>query len=170
MADHPLAGAFDALYRACIWTAGVAIALMSVIVPIGVVMRYLFGVGAQWPEPIAILLMVVFTFIGAAAAYRAGGHIAVTMLVDRLPPAAQRVLRHLVDVLMLAVCLFVVWYGARLAWETMGQSIAELPWLPVGVTYLAIPLGSLATLLFVLERMAWGPQTRRAVVRIGEAQ
>jgi TRAP-type C4-dicarboxylate transport system permease small subunit len=170
MADHPLARPFDALYRVCIWTAGVAIALMSVIVPVGVVMRYVFGFGAQWPEPIAILLMVVFTFIGAAAAYRAGGHIAVTMLIDRLPSAAQRVLRHLVDGLMLVVCAFVLWYGTRLAWETMGQSIAELPWLPVGVTYLAIPLGSLATLLFVLERMAWGPQSQRAVVRIGEAQ
>jgi hypothetical protein len=52
-------------------------------------MRYVLGVGAQWPEPIAILLMVIFTFIGAAAAYRAGGHIAVTMLTDRLPPAVQ---------------------------------------------------------------------------------
>jgi len=170
MNDHPLAGAFDALYRACIWTAGAAIALMSVIVPIGVVMRYGFGFGAQWPEPIAILLMVVFTFIGAAAAYRAGGHIAVTMLVDRLPPTFQGVLRHLVDALMLAACAFVLWYGSRLAWETMGQSVAELPWLPVGVTYLAIPLGSLATLLFVLERVAWGPQARREVVRIGEAK
>ena len=170
MDDHPLAGAFDALYRACIWTAGVAIALMSIIVPVGVVMRYVFGVGAQWPEPIAILLMVVFTFIGAAAAYRAGGHIAVTMLIDRLPAPAQFVLRHVVDLLMLAVCAFVLWYGSRLAFETMGQSIAELPWLPVGVTYLAIPLGSLATLLFVLERMVWGPQARREVVRIGEAK
>lgn len=170
MADHPLAGPFDVLYRACIWTAGVAIALMSIIVPVGVVMRYVFGVGAQWPEPIAILLMVVFTFIGAAAAYRAGGHIAVTMLIDRLPPAAQQALRHLVDALMLAVCAFVLWYGTRLSLETMGQSIAELPWLPVGVTYLAIPFGSLATLLFVLERIVWGPQTRREVVRIGEAQ
>jgi len=40
---------------------------------------------------------------------------------------------------------------------------------PVGVTYLAIPIGSLATLLFVLERMAFGTQKHRAVVRFGEA-
>jgi TRAP-type C4-dicarboxylate transport system permease small subunit len=76
---------------------------------------------------------------------------------------------RLVDLLMLLICVFVVWYGTRLCVETMGQSIAELPWLPVGVTYAAIPLGALATLLFVLERMAWGPQTQRSVVRFGEA-
>ena len=56
---------------------------MSLIIPVGVFTRYVLGYGAQWPEPIAILLMVVFTFIGAAAAYRAGGHIAVAMLTDR---------------------------------------------------------------------------------------
>ncbi|HVO05356.1 MAG TPA: TRAP transporter small permease [Burkholderiaceae bacterium] len=168
-AAHPLAGAFDALYLACIWAAGIAIALMSVIIPIGVVLRYVFGFGAQWPEPIAILLMVVFTFVGAAAAYRAGGHIAVAMLTDALPAPLRRGTARLVDLLMLLVCAFVAWYGARLCLETMRQSISELPWLPVGVTYAAIPLGALATLLFVLERIVWGPQTLRAVVRLGEA-
>lgn len=165
---HPLAGALDALYLACIWVAGFAIFMMSLIVPVGVVMRYVFGFGAQWPEPIAILLMVVFTFIGAAAAYRAGGHIAVGMLTDRLPPKAQRAFERIVDSLMAAVCLFVVVYGSRLATETMGQSLAELPWMPVGVTYLAIPVGALATLAFVIERMIWGPQKHRAVVAFGE--
>ena len=161
--------ALDALYLGCIWTAGIAITLMSVIIPIGVVMRYGFGFGAQWPEPIAILLMVVFTFIGAAAAYRAGGHIAVTMLTDRLPMALQAPLARLIDLLLLLVCGFVVWYGARLTLQTMGQSIAELPWLPVGVTYAAIPLGALATALFVLEHLLFGTQKHRPVVAFGEA-
>lgn len=167
--DHPLAGALDRVYLACVWAAGLAIAAMSIIIPVGVFMRYVLGFGAQWPEPIAILLMMVFTFIGAAAAYRAGAHIAVAMLTDALPAPAQRVLARAVDLLMLGVCAFVAWYGTRLCAETMGQSIAELPWLPVGVTYAAIPIGALATLLFVLERMVWGSQAKRAVVRIGEA-
>lgn len=164
-----MSGALDHLYRACIWTAGAAIVLMSLIVPVGVFMRYVVGVGAQWPEPIAILLMVVFTFIGAAAAYRSGGHIAVTMVTDALPPAWQRSAGRLVDALMLLVCGFVTWYGARLSAGTMGQSVAELPWLPVGVTYAAIPLGALATLVFVVERIVAGPQSDREVVRFGEA-
>lgn len=168
--DHPLAGPLDALYRACIWAAGVAIVLMSLIIPIGVFMRYALGFGAQWPEPIAILLMMVFTFIGAAAAYRAGGHIAVAMLTAALPPPLQRAASRAVDVLMLALCAFVVWYGSRLVADTMGQSIAELPWLPVGVTYLSIPLGAAATFAFVLERVVWGSQAGRAVVRFGSGE
>jgi TRAP-type C4-dicarboxylate transport system permease small subunit len=166
--DHPLVGVFDALYLGCIWTAGISITVMSIVIPVGVFMRYVLGFGAQWPEPIAILLMVVFTFLGAAAAYRAGGHIAVAMFTDPLPAPLRRMVARIVEALMLLVCGFVVWYGTRLCLETMGQTIAELPWMPVGVTYLAIPIGSLATLLFVLEHMLFGPQTQRAVVRFGE--
>ena len=169
-AGHRFGRPLDGLYLACIWTAGIAIALMSVIIPAGVVMRYLFGFGAQWPEPIAILLMMAFTFIGAAAAYRAGGHIAVAMLTDALPAPLRWAAARLADAFMAVICAFVLWYGAQLCAATMGQTISELPWLPVGVTYLPIPLGAAATLLFVLERAAYGSQAARAVVRLGEIE
>lgn len=158
----------DRLYLASIWLAGAAIFCMSLIIPWGVFTRYVLGTGSQWPEPIAILLMMVFTFIGAAAAYRAGAHIAVTMLTDVLPAPLRRAAGVVVDGLMAVACLFVVWYGAQLSRETMGQPIAELPWLPVGVTYAALPLGSLVTLLFVIERRVFGPQDQRPLVRSEE--
>jgi TRAP-type C4-dicarboxylate transport system permease small subunit len=155
----------DGIYLFCIWAAGIAIFFMSVIIPVGVVARYVFGVGAQWPEPIAILLMVIFTFIGAAAAYRAGAHIAVAMLTDRLPDSLKKVCVMLVDLTMAAICLFVVVYGTQLSLGTMGQTLGELPWLPVGLTYVPLPLGGLLTLVFVIEKMVLGTQHERAIVR-----
>jgi len=157
--------ALDALYLASIWIAGAAILVMSLIIPWGVFTRYVLGSGSQWPEPIAILLMMVFTFIGAAAAYRAGSHIAVTLLTDALPSLLRRMAAFVSDVLMLLVCFFVLWYGARLCAGTWGQSIAELPWLPVGATYLPLPIGAALTLVFVVERMVFGPQFERPIVR-----
>lgn len=160
--------ALDRVYLACIWVAGTAIAAMSLIIPFGVFTRYVLGTGSQWPEPIAILLMMAFTFIGAAAAYRAGAHIAVTMLTDRLPAPLRRALEMLVHTLMALICLFVVWYGVKLSLETLGQTIAELPWLPVGLTYAPIPIGAAATLLFVLEHLIFGSQAARPVVAYEE--
>ena len=158
----------DHVYVACIWAAGAAITLMCLIVPWGVFTRYVLGTGSRWPEPVAILLMMVFTFIGAAAAYRANAHIAVTMLTDVLPRPLQRAAEVLVDLLMVLASGFVAWYGGRRSLETMGQSIAELPWLPVGVTYASLPIGSAITLLFVLERRLYGPQHERPLVRYEE--
>lgn len=163
--DHPYIRLMDRLYLASIWVAGIAILCMSLIIPWGVFTRYVLGTGSQWPEPIAILLMMAFTFVGAACAYRAGGHIAVDMVVEQLPPVAKGAAAHLVNGLMLAVCLFVAFYGTRLCLATWGQSIAELDWLPVGLTYASLPLGSLVTLLFVIERMLFGSQAQRPIVR-----
>jgi TRAP-type C4-dicarboxylate transport system permease small subunit len=158
----------DRLYLVSVWLAGIAIFLMSLIIPWGVFTRYVLGTGSQWPEPIAILLMLVFTFIGAAASYRAGAHIAVAMFTELLPASARRVFALGVALLMAAICLFVAFYGARLCVETWNQSIAEISWLPVGVTYAALPIGSAITLLFVIERIVFGAQGHRAVVRFEE--
>ncbi|OGB19642.1 MAG: C4-dicarboxylate ABC transporter [Burkholderiales bacterium RIFCSPLOWO2_12_67_14] len=156
--------ALDAIYLACIWVAGACIFLMSLFIPWGIFSRYVLGTGSQWPEPISILLMVVFTFLGAACSYRAGAHIAVAMLTDRLPDGVRAALRALVHLLMLTVSLFMLWYGVQLCIGTWGQSIPELPWMPVGFTYLPVPIGGAITALFVLEHLFLGDQSRRAVV------
>jgi TRAP-type C4-dicarboxylate transport system permease small subunit len=154
----------DRLYLLCVWTGGIAIFTMSLIIPWGIFTRYVLGSGSQWPEPVAILLMVVFTFLGAAVSYRAGAHIAVAMVTDRLSPELRRPLAVVVHVLMLCVAVFMVIYGTKLCLKTMGQSIGEIPWMPVGVTYAPVPLGGLVTLIFIVEAMLFGSQAQRAVV------
>lgn len=157
--------ALDAVYLACIWVAGACIFLMSLFIPWGIFARYVLGTGSQWPEPISILLMVIFTFLGAAAAYRAGAHIAVAMLTERMPPAVRGAMAFAVNVLMMLISVFMVYYGTSLCIGTWHQSIPALPWLPVGLTYVPVPLGGLVTLLFVLEFLLLGDQSQRGVVR-----
>ncbi len=165
---HPFIRLMDHVYHACIWVAGLSILAMALIIPWGVFSRYVLGTGSHWPEPISIMLMVVFTFIGAAASYRAGGHIAVAMLTERLPAGLQTLCAKLVDLLMAGISLFVAWYGMDLVLATMEQTVAELPSMPVGYTYLALPIGSAITLLFVIERIVFGSQHMRPIVRFDE--
>lgn len=166
--NEAVSRALDPIYRLCIWVSGLSVAAMSLMIPWGVFARYVLGSGSHWPEPIAIMLMVIFSFFGAAAAYRAGAHIAVQMLTANLPRPLQRVAALLSDLVMLVVCGFIVVWGTNLCILTWGQSIDTLPWLPVGATYAALPLGSLFTLLFVLERMAFGSMAHRPLVAFGE--
>ncbi|ASG62729.1 hypothetical protein CEW81_03660 [Kluyvera genomosp. 3] len=53
---------------------------------------------------------------GAAAAYRAGSHIAITMLVDHINPAMKKALAVFVDLAMLATCLFIIHWGLSVVW------------------------------------------------------
>lgn len=155
----------DASYQAAVWVAGACIFLMCVFIPLGIYTRYVLGTGSQWPEPVSILLMVIFSFMGAAVGYRAGGHIAVSMLTERLPANLQSACRTLVNTLMLVASVFMLIYGAQLCIGTWGQSTPELTWLRVGMTYLPIPVGGTVTGLFVLETILFGPQNHREIVQ-----
>lgn len=154
----------DAVYSTCLWISGIAITVMSLVIPWGIFTRYVLGTGSQWPEPIAILLMVVFTFLGAAVSYRAGSHIAVAMLTDRIGAGARRICAAIVHLLMAGVAAFMLYYGTHLCIATWGQSISEIPQIPVGLTYAPVPIGGLVALLFVIEHVLFGSQARRSIV------
>ncbi|MGY4526078.1 TRAP transporter small permease [Pseudomonas sp. UBA4617] len=160
----------DTLYRSCIWVAGLSILAMSLIIPWGIFARYVLGTGSSWPEPVAILLMVVFTFVGAAASYRAGAHMAVGMITERLPPVPRQLVALLVQVLMILVCVFMAYYGFKLCITTWNQFMASLPGVRVGMTYAPIPIGGVLTLVFVVEKLLLGDQSHRKVVRFEQLE
>jgi TRAP-type C4-dicarboxylate transport system permease small subunit len=146
----------DALYALCVCVAGTALVLISAVIPWAVFTRYVLNSAASWPEPTAVLLMIVLTFFGAAACYRAGLHMRMSFFVSLLPPRWQRVTTLVVELLMAVIALFMVNWGARLVAETWQNSIPDFPSLSVGVTYLPIPLGGAILLLFVIERVTIG--------------
>ncbi|OYP96060.1 TRAP transporter permease DctQ [Pseudomonas mandelii] len=155
----------DRIYMTCIWVAGLSVLTISLIIPWGVFARYVLGTGSSWPEPTAILLMMVFTFIGAAASYRAGAHMAVAMLTDRMAPELRRAMSIFSQLLMATICLFMAIWGTKLCLSTWNQFMSAMPTLRVGITYMPIPIGGLLTLIFVLEKLLLGDQSNRRVVR-----
>ena len=150
------AAAMERLYLACIVVSAVALVAITLVIPYGVFMRYVMNSASSWPEPFSVLAMVLFSFVGGAAAYRANVHIAVQMLTDAVPAQARRALLLLADLAMVATALFMMVYGTQLVRATWNQTIAEFPTLSVGITYLPIPVGGLFTLLFIIERLWLG--------------
>ena len=148
--------AMDLLYLLCVIIGCVALVLISAIIPWAVFTRYVLNSAASWPEPLAVLLTIVLTFIGAAAAYRLNLHMNVGYFANQAPPRFRRLLDLLVHLLMALIALFMLWYGAILVETTWYNTIADFPSLSVGVTYLPIPIGGACLLLFVIERVWLG--------------
>jgi TRAP-type C4-dicarboxylate transport system permease small subunit len=158
------AAAMEALYVACIAVSGVSLVVITLIIPYGVVMRYVVNAPASWPEPASVLLMIVFSFLGGAAVYRAKVHIAVRALVEAVGPGPRRILLGLVDLAMALTCLFMLGWGLQLVRTTWPQVISEFPALSVGLTYAPVPLGGFLTLLFILERVWVGEPPATSVM------
>src|ERR1700745_1438486 len=152
----------DALYDACVIIAGIALVLISAVIPWAVYTRYVLNRAASWPEPVAVLLMIVLTFFGAAARYRVGLHMRVGFFVSLLPVQLQRAIALLVELLMALIALFMINWGIKLVAATWQNSIPFFPSLSVGGTHLPIPIGGAILLLFVFERLAIGPLPKPA--------
>jgi len=146
----------DYLYLACVIVGCTALVLISAVIPWAVFTRYVLNSAASWPEPTAVLLTIVLTFIGAAAAYRLNLHMNVSYFADKLPPPLRILLDLLVQLLMALIAIFMIVWGIRLVEVTWYNTIADFPFLSVGVTYLPIPVGGVCLLLFIIERIFLG--------------
>jgi TRAP-type C4-dicarboxylate transport system permease small subunit len=144
--------AMDALHHACLFVAGACLVIITIIIPWGVFTRYVLNSAASWPEPMAVLLMIVLSFLSAIVCYREYLHIGVGVLPTFLTGTSRTVLGVIIEVCMLATNLFMLWYGVKLVSTTWYQSIAEFPVVSVGFSYLPIPVGGAITALFVIER------------------
>ena len=144
------------LYLVCIALSGIAMVAITVMIPSGVFMRYVMNDPLQWPEPASVIMMVFFSFVGGAAVYRANAQIAVEALLRAVGPRSRAGMQWSVHACMFVIAVFMLGYGANLCWITQGNTMAEFPWLSVGIVYLPIPLGGLLTLLFLIEKVWLG--------------
>jgi TRAP-type C4-dicarboxylate transport system permease small subunit len=148
--------AMNYLYLLCVVIGCTALVLISAIIPWAVFTRYVLNSAASWPEPMAVLLTIVLTFIGAAAAYRLNLHMNVSFFADQLPDRFRILLDLVVQLLMALIATFMIVWGIRLVEVTWHNTIADFPFLSVGVTYLPIPVGGVFLLLFIIERIFLG--------------
>lgn len=156
--------AMEATYVACIVISGAALIGITLIIPLGVFMRYALNSALSWPEPASVIMMVMFSFLGGAAVYRANVHIAVEALLNAVSPPVRRNMLHGVNVCMAAIALFMLVYGIELCLVTRYSTIAEFPWLSVAFAYMPIPIAGLLTLLFLIERVWVGDPPRTSIM------
>lgn len=104
----------QALMAACL-------GVMALAVFVNVVLRYGFGSGIVASEELSRLLFVWMVFIGAAAAYPAGEHMAFTSLAGLL--AKRRLAFALLSAL---IRLLVIGASAMLAWGAWQQVVVGL--------------------------------------------
>lgn len=163
------AQAMEKLYLLCVVISGLALVAITLIIPFGVFMRYVMNDPQSWPEPASVVMMVLFSFVGGAAVYRANVHIAVESLTQAVRPAVRDLMAQLVQALMGLIALFMIGYGLQLCQITWHQSVPEFPGLPVGLVYGPIPLGGLLTFLFLLEKVWLGPVPKTSIMYSDEA-
>jgi TRAP-type C4-dicarboxylate transport system permease small subunit len=133
---------------------GLLMACILAVVLLAVFFRYVLNASLFWGEEVARYLTVWVIFLSVSVAYRAGGHVRVSALVERLPPRARRRFQLLAAVAETALAALVAWYGWVLATNNLqrGQLSPALQ-IPIGWVYMAVPAGLGLTLMHALEQL-----------------
>lgn len=134
-----------------------AVVAMTVLVLVQVVLRYVLNVPLVWVEEVTVFLMIWMAFMGAAIGVRRGAHIAMTILVDRLPTRVARALFYASTLAIIAFSVIVAWQGTLLALSVGGQRSAALG-VPMGIPYIIVPLGALLIILQACANVVDPPQ------------
>lgn len=112
--------------------------------------RQVLGSPSGWSEELAKYLFIWLGLFGAALVFGERGHIAMDVVVRRLPRAAQVVLAVVVQLAILTFTgLALLWGGflvSQLAWN---QNLTGLP-ITVGPLYLALPISGALIAFYTL--------------------
>jgi TRAP-type C4-dicarboxylate transport system permease small subunit len=136
------------------------LALMTGLVFVAVVLRYVFNSPIGWSDEVAKISFTWLIFLGGAIGVRRGAHIGIDAVVVFLPAAARRGVAFVGNVLVLVVLGVFVYYGILLAAMTASVTTPSLG-ISVAFVYAAAPLGAFLMLLHQVGHIAstwfgWG--------------
>ncbi|MDR0441256.1 MAG: TRAP transporter small permease [Candidatus Accumulibacter sp.] len=128
--------------------------LMTVFIFYQIIMRYVFNDAPSWTEEAARYLFIWSSFIAAGMGVREHIHIGIDAVVNLLPPPMRRLTQYVVALIILAMGVFLTWYG----WKVVGITYTQLSpaiGFPIGIVYSAAPcLGMLMVLFSILDIIA----------------
>ncbi|MBQ9513004.1 MAG: TRAP transporter small permease, partial [Lachnospiraceae bacterium] len=105
---------FRFLFRALEWFAMICLVIMTIVVFIDVVLRYIFKQGMSWTQEVATLLLVWFSLIGMAIGVAERIHISIEMFTAKLPKKVISVLVSINHILIAAYGILMIVYGSRI--------------------------------------------------------
>ncbi len=117
-----------------------------------VVFRYALNDPLVWSEELARLAFVWVAMLAWSLGSRRRSHIAVTVIVDALPPLPRLGLRLLIQVAIVVFCALLLVHGWALTERNLDLPMVTLD-VPYAAVYAVAPLGAAIVVLYALIEM-----------------
>lgn len=135
------------------WIAIAALAIMTVMIFLQVVYRYVLQDALSFSEELARFMFVWSVAMGSALAWHKGSHIGVEFVVEALPEAFSKPVKLLTSLLSLLFFSILIWYGFQIVGVTIGQLSPALS-LSMGLVYLAVPVSGIVMFIDETSNLA----------------
>lgn len=136
--------------------AAICLMILSAIIVLEVVMRYLFNAPTSWVGEISIYLCMAIGFLGLAYGLKTDSHFSITNITDRLTPKNRTRLKVCTDFVGFLYSTTFVYKGIEMAkfahdMEDVSSGMLAVPlWIP----WTLVPLGGLLLALQFINKLA----------------
>lgn len=130
--------------------------VMTVIIALNVVTRFVFNFTLSWGEQLARLLLVWTSFVGISWAGMINAHMRVTALslAFKKNPKIFEIIYLLGDIVAVIYGFYLSWqiFGVMILVKNQGQVLSALPLVPKWIMYLAGVLGMAGMSIRIIQR------------------
>ena len=134
--------------------------VMTVIIALNVVTRFVFNFTLSWGEQLARLLLVWTSFAGISWAGMINAHMRVTALslAFKKNPKIFEIIYLLGDIVAVIYGFYLSWqiFGVMILVKNQGQVLSALPLVPKWIMYLAGVLGMAGMSIRIIQRRVGG--------------
>lgn len=127
----------------------VAVSLIVVLVIVQVFARYVLNSGIIWSDELVGFLLVIVSMIGSAIAYREKMHTSLDFFFNKSPGAVRVILRVVIEASCVLFLCALIYSGGILTLGSLNQRAFTID-IPIGLVYLAVPLGAALILLEIV--------------------
>ena len=115
--------------------------------------RYLFSAPTSWANAFVSYMLCAAIFLAVPELTRRRTHIAINLLLDRLPAPSALVLNRLIRAAGAAACLLATWISANATLEQISLDIETISAFPIPKWWVSIfiPYGMLSSGLYFLR-------------------
>lgn len=114
-----------------LWIAMTALGLIVLAFNFEVVARYLFDAPTRWSAELVSYLLLIASFLAMPRLTRDGGHVAVTVLLERLPARQQIWGARLIAGLGACICLAMAWIAAEETLRQLDRGVRMMAAIPI---------------------------------------
>ena len=154
---HPLwrklADLHDAVTSASFVGAAAVLAAIAFSFCYEVTARYFFGAPTSWANAFVSYLLCAAIFLAVPELTRRRAHVAINLLLDRLPSKSAVVLNRVIRACGAAACLLATWITANATFDQINLGIDTISTYPIPKWWVSIfiPYGMLSSGLYFLR-------------------
>lgn len=142
------------IHKACQYFLAFDLLVVTFVLTVNVILRYLFSSGWAWSEELTRYLIAWATFVGAACCVTEGSDITIDSIISLLSKGGRRILELITYVLSIGfLCLFIYTSILMTVRSFQNGQMATSMKLPIWIVYLSMPVGGTLTVVRMVEKM-----------------